>query len=328
VRIPMHLKLRNAYDSDSDSDSSADAIFSVECPVAAGASDNEFDVTSQTSDAAVETGYRPSPSYISSQKGFAGDPSIELDVGFKPNCVHRAVQNNLAMTAAALRNRSNTAHGQGIDSRTSKHIIHKSGLVVSSAITADNQTISTSTPTRSLSHIASPTLSEAEEGLEQYLITAFTYRSPWELDIAMQEELYTRTSSLRPTVPRKSSKRQSRIAFDSHRLSLNPHGQVPIQLNCIRARARQEGLKVEIPGATKRTTHDLVLSSTLSSPNDPKQTIAPSVAKKVISSVFWNLNALNDLFAAAIVNRTFYLASKRYELNLIKSTLRNILPLA
>tara|TARA_R110002003_G_scaffold431_5_gene19659 strand:+ start:34081 stop:36417 length:2337 start_codon:yes stop_codon:yes gene_type:complete len=203
----------------------------------------------------------------------------------------------------------------------------------------------------------SPTLSEAENDLEEQLtsfaedskphaprqedkqrLTTLTEDSPFQWDEVLDREASNETTSEPredsatvgdinippPALPRKSSKRQS-VNPEAYRLSRVPRDHIASQMVKGRSRGPSQRLTITIPGCN-RLTADFELSPLPIPAKHVKRTITPTSAEGVILNIFLNLDHFDDLFATAVVNRGFYRVFKRHELNLIKSTLRKMSP--
>lgn len=184
--------------------------------------------------------------------------------------------------------------------------------------------------------VRSPTLSEAENELEQHL-TCMTEDNPFQwdelipsrssLDDDMNDDLY----SPPPVVPRKSSKRQSSVINPHFRFSKVPENHIASQLKRLRSSSKVKALKLNIPQKSKRMTEDdFILSPILIGPvlarNNIKSAIPQSVAENVILAILQSLDTFDDLFATAVVNKGFYQVFKAHELDLMKGALRKMSP--
>ncbi|KAF2262414.1 hypothetical protein CC78DRAFT_468120, partial [Lojkania enalia] len=173
---------------------------------------------------------------------------------------------------------------------------------------------------------ASPTLSEAENDLEQEL-TSFTEENPFKWDEVVSRNRHTSNElTVPPPVPRKSSKRHSQFVGGNFRLSRVPVDHIASQIKRTRSIGKTTGLTISIPEAPKRLTDEFVLSPIPVPAKSTGRAITPNVAENVVLNILQSLESLDDLFAAAVINKGFYRVFKRHELELMKSTMRKMSP--
>jgi hypothetical protein len=305
------------------------SAFSITSPVKAGIFDGE------ANDKSVGTGLETrhelqSPSY-SPPRRYAPHPPIEEDSEFVPSCVLRPLRTSTLQRRPTTKRRSSGRNSV----RRSLSTDPSMGVLNQAASRSSSKQFSRNTP--------SPTLSEAENDLEQHLTsfteeapaTSFTEDNPFKWDeVVPRKESVAITndvSGAAPALPRKSSKRQSIVGGPNFRLSRVPCDHIASQLKRNRSMNKTIGLSIEIPGKTekpKRMADSFVLSP-ISIPVPPrtiKRTITPASAENVILTILRNLESLDDLFATAVVNRGFYRVFKRHELDLMKTALRKMSP--
>ncbi len=208
--------------------------------------------------------------------------------------------------------------------------------------------------------LISPTLSEAENDLQEELnlrslntpggqseilsAQSEEYSFVWDNVMLLRERMEYEASAPRsgipredsciiefdsappPSVPRRSSKRASTATKNKFRLSQLPTEISPYATRSLSQR-RQKRLTIEIPDYAKPAVASSPSPVTQTSASY-KGTITPGSAEAVILNLFRSLDHLDDLFALAVLNRGFYRVFKRYELDLIKSTLRKMSPAA
>lgn len=230
--------------------------------------------------------------------------------------------------------------------RSSKRNNRRRSLASNSNMGVINEAISRSTSREvsNSSRRASPTLSEAENDLQEQLTsfaedktasapadgpawTAITEDSPFKWDdvvVSKDSVPAEPISTPPPAVPRKSSKRQSAAKCSTFRLTQVPRNHIASQMTRGRSR-RSQGLTLTIP-EYKRMTEEFVVPPVEITPPTVKRTITPSSAETVILNILRSLDHFEDLFATAVVNRGFYRVFKRHELELIKSILRKMSP--
>ncbi|KAL6711340.1 hypothetical protein ACN47E_005871 [Coniothyrium glycines] len=204
-----------------------------------------------------------------------------------------------------------------------------------------NEAISRSTSRQaSLSAgVASPTLSQAEDELQEELTSFIQCEGSAQQQSSNKESLPPSLTQPRkdsgtldvteapPAVPRKSSKRKSMVNARTSQSSNRPDGISAGPLSRAQSRTRNQGLKLAIP-EYKRVTEEFILSPIEISSSASKCTITPGGAEAVILGILNSMDHFDDLFAAAVVNCGFYRVFKRHELRLIKSTLHRMSPAA
>ncbi|KAF2036099.1 hypothetical protein EK21DRAFT_53063 [Setomelanomma holmii] len=275
---------------------------------------------------------------------------------------HTPIENNYMFSPTCSLQRTRNGSGglsrQGtIKRKGSKCSIRSRSLTSTMGVIDGAISRSTSRQLSNPLRVASPTLSEAENDLEEELtsfaedskpvtqeaadkqrLTTLSEDSPFQWDEVVSKEATKenvgepREDSATvgeidippPALPRKSSKRQS-VNPDAYRLSRVPHDHIASQLERGRSCGCSQRLTIVIP-EKKRMSDDFKLSPLPVPPKHIKRTITPNSAEDVILNIFLNLDNFNDLFATAVVNRGFYRVFKRHELDLIKSTLRKMSP--
>ncbi|KAH7392608.1 hypothetical protein BKA66DRAFT_510170 [Pyrenochaeta sp. MPI-SDFR-AT-0127] len=303
------------------------SVFSIHNPTVAGASAAAGD----------NTLHRIPPSSVPPRR-YAHHAPTEQNSTFQPTCEIQPARWNM----------SSLTRKPTLTRKSSKRNTRRRSLASNSSMGVINEAISRSTSRQLSSTLrgASPTLSEAENDLQEQL-TSFTedktssaptdeaeqaWTSPTEDKPFKWDDVIVHNDSVTaeplnappPAVPRKSSKRQSAAKSKPFRLSHVPRNHIASQLTRGRSR-RSQGLTLTIP-EYKRMTEEFVLTPIEISPPVAKRTITPSSAEIVILNIFRSLDHLEDLFATAVVNRGFYRVFKRHELELIKSTLRKMSP--
>ncbi|KAH7075915.1 hypothetical protein BKA63DRAFT_413527 [Paraphoma chrysanthemicola] len=269
---------------------------------------------------------------------------IEADCTFRRTCTLQRTRN-----ASGGLSRQPTINRKSSKCSTRRRSLASTMGVIDGAISR-----STSRQLSSTLRVSSPTLSEAENDLEEQLtsfeedlkprtpteadkqrLTTLTETSPFHWDEVVDQETSSltvhqpqgdssdvgKTTSSPPALPRKSSKRQS-VNPDGYRMSRVPRDHIASQLE--RSRSRQR-LTITIPEFNRVTENFEPLPLPVP-PKHVKRTITPKSAEGVILNIFLNLTHFDDLFAAAVVNRGFYRVFKRHELDLIKSTLKKMSP--
>lgn len=309
--------------------------YSVQNPIAAGVFDSS-----------PETYVKPPPNHA--PRRYARHPSPERNCGFQPTCSLQRPDREVGTLSRqpTLNRKSSKRPNRQRSLATSEGVIDRA-LVRSTSRQLSN-------PLRG----PSPTLSEAENDLEEHLTTlaeeprprvfgeseeqessAWTEVSPFDWGEGLaQEKLNEFVGRLRrdsetveiftappPAVPRKSSKRQSAAHTQALRLSHAPGQQLAAQLERGRSRGQSPRLTITIP-QYRQVNANFEHSAMPSDAVQAKRCITPSSAEVVILSIFQNLDHFDDLFATAIVNRGFYRVFKRHELDLVKSTLRKMSP--
>jgi hypothetical protein len=208
-----------------------------------------------------------------------------------------------------------------MDRKTSDRSNRRRSLATNNGVI--DRAISRST-SRQLSNplrVASPTLSEAENELEEQLTSFKKEQQPSRepVNAARKEpDVANMMTTAAPAVPRKSSKR-------SYRLSRVPLDHIASQMERGRSDARSQRLTITIPEYTRKT-EDSELSPVPVPARSTKRIITPSCAETVILTIFRGLDHFDQLFATAIVNKGFYRVFKRHELDLMRSTLRKMSP--
>lgn len=289
------------------------------------------------------TKLRVAPS-MNPPRQYAPHLSLEDDVQFQPTCELRPTR-----TTSQILTRKPT-----LTRKSSKRGARRQTLASTPTVGIVNAAISRSR-SRQLSNsirVTSPTLSEAEYDLNEQLSSFITDQSSdnltddgdeiqisatkgtsseWEdapgaqpekegLCYVSQDAANNEAITPPPTVPRKSSKRQSAAKSRTSSPSRVPDHYIASQLARGRSRTGSTGLKLAIP-EYKRMTEEFMYSLHENPPRAVKRTITPAVAEAVILSILRNLDHLDDLFAMAVLDRGFYRVFKRNELELIKSTL-------
>jgi hypothetical protein len=262
---------------------------------------------------------------------YAHHPPIEQDQAFRPTCESHLPRSNsttLSRKPTLTRRPSTYNKGQRIIASTS-------GVI--------NQAISRSTSKQLSKRGPSPTLSEAENDLEEHLTfiseeipptetidlngQEFTDDGPFQWDEVLWADSPTVTSDCitpPPLVPRRSSKRQSAVQSETLRAPSVSRDSA-LQMNRGRSLRRSQALTIVIP-EYKRITEDSAQTLVVVPPEVMKRNITPGNAEGVILNIFRSLHHFDDLFATAVLNYGFYRVFKRHELDLIKSTLRMMSP--
>ncbi|KAF2005241.1 hypothetical protein P154DRAFT_518769 [Amniculicola lignicola CBS 123094] len=298
---PINFKERSASDE-----------FDVKSPVVAGVFQDEARAKPKPGNSDSETGPRlASASPKSRARRYAHHPPIEEDDFFQSTCEVRPLRRNL--------NHLHSTRARRSTSRTAR----PGSLLMSPTMGVLNQAIIRTESKQVLARIPSPTLSEAENDLEQHL-TSYTDDNPFKWD----ELISQAAKGPPPAVPRKSSKRTSQLAPGNFRLSKVPGDHIASQLKREKSQKKAKGLTINIPPTpvSKRLTEDFFLSPIPIAPKKVVRTIRPSDAEDVILGILRNLESLDDLFAMAVVNNGFYRVFKRHELELMKSALRKQSP--
>ncbi|KAF2465986.1 uncharacterized protein BDR25DRAFT_294622 [Lindgomyces ingoldianus] len=298
--------------------------FSIKSPVDVGIFDDEARVVPKSVNASAETGpYNPSP-ISTPPRRYAPHPPIEEDAMFQPTCPLRPARkpsNDLPRRQPSTR-------------RSLNRSIRRRSLASNPKMGVLNQAMSRSESKQISNGIPSPTLSEAENDLEQHL-TSFTDDNPFKWDQLLEgtKSSNKELSGPPPALPRKSSKRHSQFGASNFRLSQVPCDHIASQLKRNRSLGKGKGLTINIPSKSKRVVDSFVLSPIPGIPGVPmippkatKRSITPGVAENVILGILQSLDCLDDLFATAVANRGFYRVFKRHELDLMKATLRKMSP--
>ncbi|KAF1916944.1 hypothetical protein BDU57DRAFT_548542 [Ampelomyces quisqualis] len=269
---------------------------------------------------------------------------IERDQAFQPSCSVPRTRD-----ASGALSRQPTITRKSSKRSKSRRSLASTNRVIDKAVS-----LSTARPVSSPPRDISPTLSQAENDLEEHLTSLYeddrsttTVGEDHNLTVLPKDSSFLwddgeTCKSLNesvgqldqnpsnaninftspPALPRKSSKRQSSVN-EAHNLSRVPRDQAVSQIdrNC-----RQSlGLKITIPEC-KRITEDFELSPIPVPAKHIKRIITPTCAEGVILGILRSLDNLDDLFATAVVNQGFLRVFKRHELDLIKRSLRKMTP--
>jgi hypothetical protein len=288
--------------------------------------------------------YTKPPSSLPPRK-YTPHPHVEQDSVFQPTCSIQRPRN-----ASGTLSRQPTLKSPNRPNR--RRSLATTNGVIDGAISR-----STSRQLSSPRQRRSPTLSEAENDLEDHLTSLAEVVDPtasrgeepdtpastngsyldWHERLEQQASrevlgqprkdsaTVERTVTPAPFVPRKSSQRHSGANTESFRLSRVPDSHIASQIERSFARGRSPRLTISIPDF-KRATAAPEHSSISNESQQAKRTITPTCAELVILAIFRSLDHFDDLFATAVVNRGFYRVFKRHELDLIKSTLRKMSP--
>ncbi|KAF2829985.1 hypothetical protein CC86DRAFT_464456 [Ophiobolus disseminans] len=309
--------------------------YSVQNPIAAGVFDSS-----------PETYAKPPPSFP--PRRYAHQPQDEQNNTIQPTC-------SLQRPRHAI---GSLSRRPTLNRKSSKRPNRQRSLATDNGVIDGAISRSTSRQLSNPLRVASPTLSEAENDLEEHLTSltedanpaAFssdrdgygsascTEASPFDWgDGLAQEKLHDFVSRLRqdsvdvdititppPAVPRKSSKRQSSANADGFRLSRVPGNHIASQIERGRSRGPSPKLTITIPEYTRNTTTETEVSAMATEPRQTKRSITATCAEGVILNIFRSLDHFDDLFATAVVNRGFYRVFKRHELELVKGTLRSM----
>ncbi|OJD35237.1 f-box domain protein [Diplodia corticola] len=235
-----------------------------------------------------------------------------------------------------------------IASRRNSRRAHRVASLPARGLATDNGSVPHSDP-------PSPTLSEAETALEEHLsCIAEGSIGEWD-DVPNTSGLGSSrrpsyASARAPAVPRKSSRRKTRVTSLPVGSSANHIAaqQVrPLSLKTSAASSRSHSAHVQGPRQPLSLTvqipradfdkHDPKTNSNASksrhrhkrnhSRRMPTQrVIAPDAAEVVILGIFERVHSLDDLCSLARVNRGFYRVFKRHELRLLRSALQNECP--
>jgi hypothetical protein len=274
--------------------------YSVQNPVAAGVFDSQ--------ESYIRNFTPPSKSR---PRQYAHHPPIEQDHAFQSSCPLRQSRD-----APGTLSRRRT-----MDRKTSERSNRRRSLATNNGVIDHAISRSTSRQLSDPLRVASPTLSEAENELEEQLTSCKREQQPSRESIGLSgndTDLADWCTIAPPAVPRKSSKR-------AYRMSRIPRDHIASQLGRGRSGARSQRLTITIPECT-RNTEDFELSPIPVPARSNKRTITPSCAEKVILTIFRSLDHFDELFATAIVNKGFYRVFKRHELDLMRSTLKNVSP--
>jgi hypothetical protein len=274
--------------------------YSVQNPVAAGVFDSPGSYIRHFS-----------PPSTSRPRQYAHHPPIEQDYAFQSTCPLRRSRN-----APGTSSRRST-----MDRKTSDRSNRRRSLATKNGVIDRAISRSTSRQLSNPLHVASPTLSEAENELEEQL-TSFKeapQRTRDPMNTSRNDpDAADMNATSPPAVPRKSSKRV-------YRLSRIPHAHIASQTERGRSDARSQRLTITIPEYTRKT-EDFDISPIPVPARNTKRIITPSCAEKVILTIFRSLDHFDGLFATAVVNKGFYRVFKRHELDLMRSTLKKMSP--
>ncbi|KAH8730434.1 hypothetical protein GQ44DRAFT_768207 [Phaeosphaeriaceae sp. PMI808] len=303
-------------------------------------------ITAGVFDSSPESCVKFSPPSASPPRQYAHHPPSRQGHSFQPSCP-------LPRTRDA---RGSLTRLSTIGRKPSKRSNRRRSLAANNGVIdrAINRTTSSqlSNPLRG----PSPTLSEAENDLEERLaslneaakpvasnhnqeqgLTALSEESSFQWDAIMEpktsdepvgqlrkDSVTIGTANMPPpALPRKSSKRQSSMKPESYRVSRVPRDHIASQIS--QSQGKTQKLTLAIP-QSKTISENLALSTIPIPPKHTKRTITPTSAERVILTIFHSLDCLDDLFATAVVDRGFHRVFKRHELDLIKSTLRKMSP--
>lgn len=295
--------------------------YSVQNPVAAGVFDSPESYVK-----------RLIPPSTSPPRQYAHHPLIEQDHAFQPTC-HLRRSRNISGTLSRR---------PTMDRKISERSKRRRSLATNNGVIDRAISRSTSRQFSNPLRVTSPTLSEAENDLEEQLTS---YKKELQSPIALEEgqgfasspynhvgpkQSSTESISLPrkepdtvdtyatepPAVPRKSSKR-------AYRLSRIPRDHIASQMERGGPGARSQRLTITIPEFTSKTDN-FEISPIPVPARSNKRIITPSCAERVILNIFRSLDHLDELFTTAIVNRGFYRVFKRHELNLMRSTLQKM----
>ncbi|KAF2745970.1 hypothetical protein M011DRAFT_478732 [Sporormia fimetaria CBS 119925] len=297
------------------------SAFGIRSPVEAGIFEGGADKTSDYGNSNAETGPQPPHPTRPRHYGHHHIP-IEQDAEFMPTCSLRPLRTSrrsLQKQSALTRN-------------ASKRISQRRSPSADANIEIIQQAIDRTASAQHLRNIPSPTLSEAENDLEEEL-TSYANRST----LASTDAIYDPPqlpdyAEAAPALPRRSSRRQSPVvmqAANAHfRLSRVPGNHIASQLQRTRSLGRSKGLRIDIPNKAHVPAETPALSPIPVSPQGGMRAIAPDAAENVILCILRSLESLDDLFSTAVVNRGFYRVFKRHELDLMKRVLRRMSPAA
>ncbi|OCL15398.1 hypothetical protein AOQ84DRAFT_329475 [Glonium stellatum] len=195
---------------------------------------------------------------------------------------------------------------------------------------------------RSTASDSSPTLSEAENDLEQQLLTSITEDNPFKWDEVVSKAHPQRDNAYGPppALPRKSSKRKSCVSDNSRHSRLpsihitsalqrrnSRRGSLPaVRTSSKSDKGKAKMLTITIPPMERRMSDDFTLSPLPEPGSLAGRNISPQVAEGVILSILQSLESLDDLFATAVVNKGFYRVFKRHELSLMRGALKKMSP--
>lgn len=232
---------------------------------------------------------------------------------------------------------NNIARAPMLTRKSSRRVRSRRSTPIKSSASVIDKTIrdTSSAQIPCTKRVASPTLSEAEDDLNIELSLFIKSNAVDRKEVENKENivnlsgqaqkdleiLYPATAP--PAVPRKSSKRKRTASGACSRLSQNTS--VIAESNNLCAHQRPQRLTLAIPEYGKIREQVKPLSTEIQ-PSASPCLISPGDAEAVIFGILDNIDHLEDLFAAAILNHGFYCVFKRHELSLIKSTLRKMSP--
>jgi hypothetical protein len=319
-------------------DSKCTRHYSLQNPIAAGVFDSSPDSYIK----------QCTPPSASPPRRYEHHVAAESESTFQPSCPIQRIQN-----ATGTLSRKPT-----VNRKSSKRNTHQQSIALNNGVIGQAIIRSTSKQLSDTLRDSGPTLSQIEIELEAQLtsltkdtkrtipvegeyqgFTALTEDSPFMWDeVVGRSNPHESIGQLRkdsatidttfappPALPRKSSKRQSSANPDTYRLSRVPRDHIASQMQKGRSRGPGQRLTLAIP-EHKRMTEDFQLSPVSSSSKQATRNITPTCAEGVILNIFRSLDHLDDLFATAVVNRGFLRVFKRHELDLIKSTLKEMSP--
>jgi hypothetical protein len=310
--------------------------YSVQNPVAAGVFDSPESCVRQFT-----------PPLNSRPRQYAHHPPIEQDQAFQPTCPLRRSRN----APGALSRQSTMNRNSSKRSNRQRSLATNNGVI--------DRAISRSTSRQFSNPLrgASPTLSEAENELEEQLTflkkggeDAIVSKPKPDLKASPKNDssIWSATEIQKtpielvgplpknsigvdmsrmpapPAVPRKSSKR-STSENGTYRLSRMPRNHIASQMERGRLTTKNQRLTITIP-EYKRIDEDVEPSPISTLAKSIRRIITPSCAESVILNIYRNLDNFDDLFATAVVNQGFYRVFKRHELDLIRSILKKMSP--
>lgn len=273
-------------------------------------------------------------------------PPVEQDLVFRPTCSLRRSRN----TPSSLSRQSSKNQRSSSRSNTRRYLVTTSGAI--DHATSHSASRQTSNCIRS----ASPTLSEAENELEEELVflgadteVSATLQDRQSLKAyTMQESRIQSENKAKetvielmdlvpkdspdvgasekppPVVPRKSSKRNASCE-GAYQLSHLPRSHIASQMERGRSAASNQQLRITIPEYNR--LDDIIRPSPVPvRTKSVKRIITSSCAESVILNIYRSLDSLEDLFATAVVNKGFFRVYGRHELDLIRTTLKKMSP--
>ncbi|KAH7398799.1 hypothetical protein DE146DRAFT_632368 [Phaeosphaeria sp. MPI-PUGE-AT-0046c] len=254
---------------------------------------------------------------VSRPRQYAHHPSLEQDRPFRPTClVH------------GTRKATNTLSRQSTISRKSSRGSRRRSLVTTNGVIDRAISRSASRQASNPHSIPSPTLSEAENELEEHL-TSLKEDAKSTAKVENRPNRVDMTATPPPVLPRKSSKRQS-IVNEAYWPSHSPPEYAVPRMNNMhnmRQHSRSPRLTITIPENKRMVESFEVAPVPVPVPaKHIKRNITPKCAEGVILGIFRSLDHFDDLFATAVVNHGFLRVFKRYELELIKTTLAKMSP--